>query len=530
VDARPKAGHDREEPNRHTGIMTQDQQNAVIDFLADPATHGGAPVKRIDTHAATVFLDPGRALKIKRVVRFPFLDYTTLAKRKAACEAEIEVNRPFAPAIYKGVVAITRTAGGSLAIGGDGEPVEWAVEMARFDERQTIDHLAEAGRIDDKLADDLGRAVARAHAAGHEARDAGFFPTLSEIAAQNEAELFATPELFAQPQVSALAEATRAALVRARPLLEKRERLGQVRRCHGDLHLGNIVLIDGAPVLFDAIEFDPKLSTIDVFYDLAFLLMDLIDRGLTSAANIVLNRYLTERQIENKDDRDLDALMLLPLFMSLRAAIRAKVTAARPKRDRVIEASARDYFALALKLLLPPPPQLIAVGGLSGTGKSLLARALAPSIAPSPGAVILRSDVTRKALFGKAETERLPAEAYTKEVTARVYAALADKARRVLAAGHSAIADAVFAEADERRTIAQAAADRPFHGLFLTADLEARLARVGARKGDASDADAAIARAQERYVLGALDWREVDASGTPAQTLQRGRKALDLTD
>ncbi len=123
-------------------------QQAVIDFLGRPATHGGAPVKRIDTHAASVFLAGPRALKIKRAVRFPFLDYSTLEKRKAACAAEIEVNRAYAPSIYRGVVAITREADGRLAIGGKGEPVEWAVDMARFDETQTLDHLADAGRID----------------------------------------------------------------------------------------------------------------------------------------------------------------------------------------------------------------------------------------------------------------------------------------------------------------------------------------------------------------------------------------------
>src|SRR5690606_3567987 len=154
---------------------------------------------------------------------------------------------------------------------------------------------------------------------------------------------------------------------------------------------GNIVLLDGEPTLFDAIEFDPKIATGDVLYDLAFLLMDLIERKLNAAANVVLNRYLSEtRRLE-----DLDALAALPLFLSSRAAIRAKVTAARAKiGDKRAEAeqSARDYFKLAQELLAPPRPQLVAVGGLSGTGKSWLARALAPHLPPAPGAVVLRSD------------------------------------------------------------------------------------------------------------------------------------------
>ncbi len=502
-------------------------QQAVIDFLARPATHGGAPVKRIDTHAATVFLAGGRALKIKRAVRFPFLDYSTLDRRQAACLAELEVNHPYAPAIYRRVVPITRDKDGTLAIGGAGEPVEWAVEMRRFDETQTLDHLAAARRIDGALADALARTVVRAHAAAPVNMAAGFVDELAEIIAQNDAELRAAPELFPPAAVSALIDATRGAFARVRALLSARERAGLVRRCHGDLHLGNIVLLDGAPVLFDAIEFDPAIATGDVLYDLAFLLTDLIERGLPQAANIVLNRYLSE----TRRAEDLDALAALPLFLSLRAAIRAKVTAARPTQgaDRAaVMQSARAYFALAGKLLAPPPPRLLAVGGLSGTGKSLLARALAVQILPEPGAVVLRSDAERKALFSIAETDRLPEPAYARDVTARVYAALADKARRVIAAGHSAIVDAVFAQAGERAAIAQAARPSEFRGLFLTADLATRLARVGGRTGDASDADAAVARQQEQYDLGAMQWTRVDASGSPDETLRRTKAAIGL--
>ncbi|MBI3705736.1 MAG: AAA family ATPase, partial [Rhizobiales bacterium] len=440
--------------------MGNDAQQAVFDFLADPASHGGAPVKRIDTHAASVFLAGERALKVKRAVRFPVLDYSTLAKRQAACAAEIEVNRAYAPAIYRGVLAITREADGRLAIGGKGAPVEWAVEMRRFDESKTLDRLAERDGIDGRLADALGRAVAQAHAAAPTVADAGFADELAEFIAQNDAELAASPNLFAPAAVSALTAASRSALARVRPLLAERERNGLVRRCHGDLHLGNIALIDGAPVLFDAIEFDPRIATGDVLYDLAFLLMDLIERGLKTAANVVLNRYL----METRRADDLDALAALPLLLSLRAAIRAKVSAERQPRDAGIEQRARDYFALAQTLLTPPAPKLIAVGGLSGTGKSLLTRALAAELPPAPGAVWLRSDVERKAQFGVAETERLPQASYARAATAKVYDALTDKARRVLAAGHSAIVDAVFADPAERAAIEQAAGTAAFHG------------------------------------------------------------------
>jgi predicted kinase len=285
------------------------------------------------------------------------------------------------------------------------------------------------------------------------------------------------------------------------------------------------VLIDGKPVLFDAIEFDERIATGDIFYDLAFLLMDLIGRGLESAANIVLNRYLTDTQRIH----DFDALAALPLFMSVRAAIRAKVTAARRRQGNSPAGSAqsaRDYAALARKLLTPAEPQLIALGGLSGTGKSLLARTLAPGLLPPPGAVTLRSDVERKLMFGTGETERLLETAYAAEATAKVYATLFEKAKRVVAAGHSVIVDAVFAQPDERADIAKAAAGVTFNGLFLHASLETRLARIGGRSQDASDADTDIARKQEEFDLGRMTWSKVDASGTPEETFIRAEAML----
>jgi aminoglycoside phosphotransferase family enzyme/predicted kinase len=507
--------------------MSDEAQQPVIDFLGDAGSHGGVPVKRIDTHAALVFLAGDRVLKIKRAVRFPFLDFSTLGKRRAACEAEIKVNRAFAPAIYRGAVPITRDSAGRLAVSGKGEPVEWAVEMRRFDENQTLDRLAEAGRIDEALADRLGRAVAAAHRVAPTVTNAHFTETLAGIIAQNETELAAEPDLFSLEDLRALAAATRAAFDRVKPLLQARERAGLVRRCHGDLHLGNVVLIEDKPVLFDAIEFDDRIATGDVLYDLTFLLMDLIERGLRPAANIVFNRYL----IETQRVHDLDALAALPLFMSVRAVIRAKVTAARRKHSDVgmkLSRDARSYADLARELLQAARPKLVAIGGLSGTGKSLLARTLASEIMPMPGAVVLRSDIERKVMFGVAEAETLPKSAYTAEATTKVYATLAAKARRVVAVGQSAIVDAVFARPGERADVAKATDSVDFYGLFLTADLQSRLERVGARTGDASDANAAVVQDQEKFELGHVNWTRVDASGTPEETHIRARVTLDL--
>ena len=498
-------------------------QQDVFAFVGDPATFGGLPVKRIDTHVASVFLAGDRALKIKREVRFPFLDFSTLAKRQAACEAEIEANRPFAPALYHGVVPITCEADGRLAVGGKGEPVEWAVDMVRFDETQTLDQIADRSGIDVGLADQLARTIAAAHARAPVVEDAPWIEALAAYIGQNETAFAASEALYRPAEREALTRASFAALRKVRPLLITRGRAGLVRRGHGDLHLGNIALIDGRPVPFDAVEFDPLIAAGDVLYDLAFLLMDLDERDLTLAANVVLNRYLAEtRRLE-----DYDGLAALPLFLSVRAAIRAKVIAARPipadGDGRAIADAARKYFALACSAIEPPPPLVIAIGGLSGTGKSILARMLAPHIGPLPGAVILRSDTKRKAIFGVAETATLPIEAYTTEVTDYIYTSLFWEVQRPIEAGHSAVVDAVFARAEQRWAISEAArACRvQFVGLFLTAGLETRVDRVQERMHDASDADERIARRQENYDLGVMDWTLIDASGTPEETLAR---------
>ena len=504
-------------------------QTAALRFLGDAGNYANHSVRRIDTHANVIFLAGDRALKVKRAVRLPFLDYSSLAKRQAACASELEVNRVFAPELYRRVVPIVRDSTGRLALGGDGEPIEWAVEMLRFDENQTLDRIAEVRGIDDALARKLAETIVAMHARVPVVDASSWIAALDRFLPQNAAAFWEAPALFPPDLAAKLDYAARAALERLRPLLAGRGRRGLVRRGHGDLHLGNIALLEGRPVPFDAIEFDPDVAAGDVLYDLAFVLMDLLERGLGRAANIVFNGYCTQLQ----SAEDLDGLAALPFFLSVRAAIRAKVTAARlqyagPKDQASLSEAAKAYFRLATELLSPPPPMLIAIGGLSGTGKSSLARELAPHVAPAPGALLLRSDVERKRLFGVAETEHLPPEAYSAEATARVYGIVADKASRVLAARHSAIVDAVFAKPEERTAVEAiaASAKTAFRGLFLVADIQTRLDRVGTRDLDASDANAAVAVQQESFALGRIAWIEIDASGSLPQTLERARAAI----
>lgn len=503
--------------------MTDDSATQERVFQALSARPG---VQRIDTHAASVFLDGTRALKIKRAVKLPFLDYSTLERRKAACEEEIRINRPLAPQIYHGVVAITEEANGLVDVGGNGRPIEYTVDMSRFDESRTLDHLAQAGPLDAELAPAIADAIAASHAQAAIAEGAVWLDSIPALIDGNSTGLRAGGHLEAAT-VEQLANACHEAFLRLRITLEQRARGGFVRRCHGDLHLANIVLIGGRPILFDAMEFDAQMATVDVLYDLAFTLMDLLRHDQTDAANAVLNRYLATAPVET-----LDALAALPLFMSIRAAIRAQVALARlnrPDADRTgILDETHRYFDLARAVIHPPAPRLIAVGGLSGTGKSVLARALAPIVAPEPGAVVLRSDVIRKQLFQIGHTDRLPPSAYQPEVTARVYEMLMQRARQVLAQGHSAVADAVFARESERDDVAALAraCGVPLDGLFLVADLATRQSRIGGRQTDASDATQEVAALQEHYNIGHVDWETIDASGTQAQTLQRCRDAI----
>ena len=443
----------------------------------------------------------------------------------------MEVNRAYAPDIYLSVVPITQEPNGQLAIDGRGTPCEWAVKMRRFNESMTLDHLADQARIDTALAQALGRVVANAHKNAPPADSGRWISSLDAMIDEHAAAFSEMPDLFAANDVAALTHSSRSTLQRIRPLLEERGRQGLIRRAHGDLHLGNIVLIHGRPVLFDAIEFSALIASGDVLYDLAFLLMDMVERKLGPAANMAFNRYF----IETHRAQDMDALAALPFFLSMRAAIRAKVTATRYRQSDAdarpfIAPEARSYFDWARRFIAPAQPMLMAVGGLSGTGKSVLAHNLAPDLAPHPGALVLRSDVERKTLFGQSEDVPLPAEAYTPGVTARIYSTMADKARRAIAAGQSVILDAVFGRHGERRLAERSAAVMgvPFYGIFLTADIDTRVARVDARSGDASDADAGVARAQEIYDIGEVSWTRVDASGALEQTLAQARKVIGV--
>jgi aminoglycoside phosphotransferase family enzyme/predicted kinase len=512
--------------------MITEDQTQVIDFLASGSTHGGAKVERIETHASIVFLAGERAWKLKRAVRYDYLDFSTVQRRKAMCEAEVRVNRRTAPHIYRGVVAVTRERDGSLALGGTGTPVEWLVEMARFDQEGLFDRLAAREALDLQLMPGLAAAIAQFHRAAQPRFDHGGRSGMARVIDGNAAGFAQEGDGILNPDSCRRGtSASRGALDRHARRLEARREAGLVRECHGDLHLRNIVLLEGRPTLFDAIEFNDDIACIDVLYDLAFLLMDLWRRRLPRHANAVLNGYLTETE-------DFEGVALLRLFLSCRAAVRAKTTATTaklqsdPRRCGELQALSRDYLDMAARLLDPPRPCLVAIGGLSGSGKSRLALALAPSLGAVPGALVLRSDEIRKRLLGLSPLTRLGADGYAPEVSRRVYATVAERADAIVRNGHAAIADSVFARRADRDAIEQvaAAAGVPFVGLWLDAPESVLIERVRQRSGDPSDADAAVIRTQLSQDTGPIAWHRIDASAAAELVLDHATTLVSASD
>lgn len=481
--------------------QTAEQQRAIIQFLCTPAAYGepdDASVQVIETHLASVFLVGDKAYKLKRAVKFPFADFTTLEARRQTCVNELQINRRFCPELYIGVAPISRDGGGKIHIGSirDGEIVDWLVIMHRFDQDQLMENVMGRGEFDDDLAAECGRMVANHHTGAPAAKSDGWGDRLVDIIQRNAWELMNYRDVFRRRTVSAIGAHTEMLARSQLAQMRDREVDGKVRHCHGDLHLQNMILADNEPKAFDALEFDDSLAEVDLFYDLAFLLMDLIYRGGGRQANRVLNAYLEETQ-------DYVGLVQLPLFIATRAVIRAKVCAAQGKADQ-----ARAYFDLAAQLPRSQPPRLIVIGGLSGTGKSTLARQIAHQIGDAPGAVHFRSDQIRKQLYGQPETTTLPPDAYEPRVSTAVYQTMANRADAVLAAGRSVILDAVFARPEERAAVEALAKRRnvAFSGIWLQAAPDVMVTRVKNRVNDASDATPDVVRSQLSYDIGPITW------------------------
>lgn len=469
---------------------------ALLERLA-----GAAPV---ETHISAVFLGADTVWKLRKAVKLAFVDFTSLAERERTARRELELNQANAPGMYRDVVPVTRASDGTLALDGPrgsaGEAIDWVVRMARVPAADFLDEVAARGGLTPALLDGLGDEVAALHARIPPVpRDQA--AALRDVAAGNA--LAARQAGLTPDDVARWQAGMDTLLDRHAASLRARGTAGFVRRCHGDLHLGNMCLWQGAPVAFDALEFDENLATVDTGYDLAFLLMDLDVRVGRAAANRVMNRYLARTG-------DWALVAFLPIFLSMRAMVRAHVEAARGRA-----ADSRGYLDRALEYQRPPPACVVAIGGLPGSGKSTVARALAPGLGPAPGAVILRSDEIRKRRSGVPPEQRLPKSAYSSRVSAAVFAEIAAASGAIAAAGHAVVADATFMDPAHRAALQAAAGSAaPFLGTWLEVPMAELERRVAARTGDASDADLAVLRSAARAGAGAGTWLALDGTNT----------------
>lgn len=478
---------------------------ALIEALLNPSLypHPVARLQVIETHISWVILTGSHAYKIKKPVDFGFLNFTSLDARRHFCEEELRLNQRLAPGLYLEVVPITGSTS-SPRLGGEGEAIEFALKMREFPQSQLLAQVQARGELSDIHIDALAEQIARFHLNVPSVDEAHPLNTAQAIVAPMRQNFEQIRPLLAEAidlqQLDALENWTETTIARLWPLLEQRCQLGYVRECHGDLHLGNATLLEGAVVLFDCIEFNEPFRLIDIASDAAFLAMDLEDRGLKSQARRFINGWL-------EHTGDYAALELLNLYKAYRALVRAKVSLFRlhqeqdPVERKVILRQYRSYASLAESYSAIPSPFLAITHGVSAVGKSHVAMRLVESL----GAVRLRSDVERKRLCGDAPqgTARLDDCIYSAEATARTYERLHSLAERALHAGFPVVLDATYLTQVQREAARQVAERTAVP--FLILDCHAPEAVIAnwleqrQQEGrDPSDATLEVIRAQQQ--------------------------------
>lgn len=468
----------------------------LINHLNQPASLSGQdPVEIKETHISWVLLAGEHAFKIKKPVNFGFLDFSTLKLRKEACEEEIRINQRYSPDLYIEVVPITGPVN-EPELCGDGPIIEYAVKMRRFPAGQLFDQLALSGQLFPKHILDLATLVATFHARIPREREAfgrsrldrtqGFieanFITISS-SLNDEAELAALKTLH---------DWTHQQQAQLEPLLLGRSRLGHIRECHGDLHLGNIVLLDGHARLFDGIEFNADLRWIDTMSEIAFTVMDLEEHGLPELGHLFLNRYL-------ELTGDYPGIELLKYYQLYRAMVRAKVAILELKQNtQETKRSERlavyhQYIQYSLHLIENRTPRLLIMHGLSGSGKSYLASQLAAALP----AICIRSDIERKRMFAGHSESSL----YSRQSSDLIYHHLLEVGQRILKSGHNVILDATFLRHTDRENAEMIARAAGSGFCILNCEapselLKQRIRKRQVQRTDPSDADEAVLELQ----------------------------------
>ncbi len=481
-------------------------QPAWLDSLSRPATypHPVSQIQLSETHISWVALTGDWAYKLKKPVDFGFVDFSTLELRRAACHEEIRLDRRTAPELYVDVVSLTEEPAGPR-FGGTGPVLEYAVRMRQFAQEDMLDQCLERGELSDDVIDALAGEVAELHRQADVASNEVPFGSPDTI---HEAVQACLDHLLKVPtgdslriQFDKLNEWTNSEWLRLKDTFAERKRHGWVRECHGDLHLGNLVLYRGKPTLFDCLEFNPALRWIDVISDVAFLVMDLFDRKAAPLAWRVLNKWLHQTG-------DYDGLHLLKYYQAYRALVRAKVAALRlnqpdlsPDNIRHQQELLRSYADLASILTRPGRPAILLMQGVSGSGKSFIAGQLSSSL----GAVQIRSDIERKRLSGAwppRDNSPVPStEMYSPTATRQTYLRLQTLTRDIVGAGYSVIVDATFQRHSDRLSFAGIADELGVPMIIVLchapeAVLRERVSQRQSNGQDPSDADITVLEQQ----------------------------------
>lgn len=492
--------------------MTFDIKRMLVpEVFEHPVGH----LELIETHISWVILTGEFAYKIKKPVNFGFLDFSTLDKRHLYCDQELQLNRRLAPEIYIEVVPITESQS-SLLLSGDGEIIEYAVKMKQFPQSAQLDNMLASGDLGTGHMDAIATMVARFHqqtAVSEDSMEYGNNDMIYQPVGENFIQI--KEQLHTglyTDKLGTLELWCRSEFERLKPVFERRRHDGFIRECHGDMHLRNLVWLDGRALAFDCIDFSEKLRWIDVISEVAFLVMDLQVRNQTRLANRFLNTYL-------ELTGDYDGLSVMPFYLCYRALVRAKVDALRLGQDHLSEAERKNicdefesYLDLAITYTQQPTPKIIIMRGMSASGKSTVSQKLLDAI----GAIRIRSDVERKRLFGVTPTtdasDDVDTGIYSKDASRLTYEKLIELTSTTIKAGYSVIVDAAFLKHEQREAFQNIAEQLkvPYIILEITAPADILRQRITQRKNDASDANLAVLEHQ------LSNWKHLDDEETNA--------------